>query len=329
MRGEYRQAREIAETFLQDAEVNGYAMEAGVARHMLGFVLLNQGDLKRSRSVLARALDDCIRERDAGARFLFSTDTEVSAAAYLALVEWHLGEVERARRSIDRAIRRSDELGHVAAVADALRWKTGLECRRNDASATRVAADALLKLAEEHGLKTFADIGQMYANWALGRLADPEAGAVGLRTALADFVAQGNKGGAPGYHGLLAELEATSWAPDSALAVIDRGLAIADETGGHFTDPYLHRLRGEILLKSDPANPAPAEEAFQTAIAIAEEQGARSYALLASLSLAKLYQSTAREDEAYAVLAPALEGFTPTPEMPEIAEAQALLGELC
>ena len=98
--------------------------------------------------------------------------------------------------------------------------------------------------------------------------------------------------------------------------------------GRLFTDPYLHRLRGEILLKRDPTNPAPAEEAFQTAIAIAEEQGARSYVLLASLSLAKFYQSTARPDEACAVLAPALEGFSPAPEMPEIAEAQALLERL-
>jgi predicted ATPase len=127
---------------------------------------------------------------------------------------------------------------------------------------------------------------------------------------------------------LLAELEATARGPDAALTLIDRGLAIAQEMGRLFTDPYLHRLRGEILLKRDPANPAPAEEAFQTAIAIAEEQGARSYVLLASLSLAKLYQSTARPDEAYAVLAPALEGFTPTPEMPEIAEAQTLLERL-
>jgi hypothetical protein len=50
--------------------------------------------------------------------------------------------------------------------------------------------------------------------------------------------------------------------------------------------------------------------------------------LLVSLSLARLYRSTARPDEAYAVLAPAFEGFTPTPEMPEIAEAQALLESL-
>jgi hypothetical protein len=50
--------------------------------------------------------------------------------------------------------------------------------------------------------------------------------------------------------------------------------------------------------------------------------------LLASLLLARLYQSTGRPAEAHAVLAPALEGFAPTPEMPEIAEAQALLGKL-
>ena len=49
--------------------------------------------------------------------------------------------------------------------------------------------------------------------------------------------------------------------------------------------------------------------------------GARSSGLRAALSLAKLYQSTGRPAEAHAVLAPALEGFTPTPEMSEIAEA--------
>jgi hypothetical protein len=50
--------------------------------------------------------------------------------------------------------------------------------------------------------------------------------------------------------------------------------------------------------------------------------------LRAALSLAKLYQSTGRPAEAHAVLAPALEGFSPTPETPEIAEAQALLSRL-
>jgi predicted ATPase len=124
---------------------------------------------------------------------------------------------------------------------------------------------------------------------------------------------------------MLAQLEAATRGPDAALTLIDEGLAIAAETGERFTDAYLHRLRGDILLKRDPANPAPAEDAFQTAITVAKGQGARSYNLVASLSIAKLYHSNERSADASTVLAPALEGFSPTPEMPEIAEARALL----
>jgi hypothetical protein len=54
-------------------------------------------------------------------------------------------------------------------------------------------------------------------------------------------------------------------------------------------------------------------------------QGTRSFGLQATLKLAKLYQTTDHPSEAQAVLVPALAGFPPTPEMPAIAEAQALL----
>jgi hypothetical protein len=50
--------------------------------------------------------------------------------------------------------------------------------------------------------------------------------------------------------------------------------------------------------------------------------------LRAALSLAKLYQSTGRAANAHAVLAPALEGFSPTPEFLAVAEAQVLLDTL-
>ena len=126
----------------------------------------------------------------------------------------------------------------------------------------------------------------------------------------------------------LAEAEARAGDPDRALAILDEAVATCDRTGYRAFEAELHRARGEILLKRDAANSAPAEEAFLTAIAVAKQQGTRSFELRAALSLAKLYQSTGRPAEAHAVLAPALEGFAPTPEMPEIAEAQALLAAL-
>src|SRR5271163_2218055 len=115
---------------------------------------------------------------------------------------------------------------------------------------------------------------------------------------------------------------------EAALASIDRTVALTERTGQRWNESDTHRVRGEILFKRDPANTGPAENAFLTAIDIAQQQKAKSFGLRAALSLAKLFQSTGRPAEAHGVLAPALEGFSPTPEMPEIAEARALIERL-
>jgi predicted ATPase len=202
--------------------------------------------------VLERALGDYVRERDHETMHRFGNDTQVSATNFLALAEWHLGELERARRLIDESTRHAAELGHVPAVASALYFKSVIECRRGDVPATRLGAESLLALTEEHNMKTYADLGQIYANWARGRQFDPKSGADGLRRALQSWLNQGNKSGAPSFHGLLAELEAMQADLDGALTLIDQGLAIAKETGEHYTDPYLYRLRGETLRAMIP-----------------------------------------------------------------------------
>jgi tetratricopeptide (TPR) repeat protein len=126
----------------------------------------------------------------------------------------------------------------------------------------------------------------------------------------------------------LADAEARAGDVDRALAILDEALATAERAGYRSFEAELHRVRGEMLLKREPANPAAAEAALQTAIAVAKRQATRSFELRATLLLAKLYQSTGRPIEAHNVLAQALEGFSPTSEMPEIAEAQALLTAL-
>ena len=182
--------------------------------------------------------------------------------------------------------------------------------------------------AESTGSRSIWHMEQLYLGWARARLGDRETGVTELRQALAAYTDQGNKLFVPLFQGLLAEIEAEGQDAEGALARIDEALALAGETGEHWTDAFLHRIRGEILLKRDPANTAPAEEAFLTAIAIAQQQKARSFELRAALSLAKLYQSTGRAADAHAILAPALEGFSSTPEFPEIEQAQTLLAAL-
>ena len=271
---------------------------------------------------------DQLPEGDVDARRLFGTSTRTLATAYLALSIWLLGEVEYARLVIARAAREARASGHTVTIAQVYLFSTMFEGLRDDPASTQLAAELAVEFAKAHGVVLYAAQSEIYACWARGRLFDPESGVRELRVAQAAYFNQGNKILAPWFHGMLAELEALAGRADTALASVEAGLTVSKETGEHWIDSLLFRRKAEILLKCDPANPAPAEEAFQTAITVAEQQGSRSYGLRAALALAKLYQSIARPADAHAVLAPALERFSPTPEMPEIAEAQALLERL-
>ncbi len=166
---------------------------------------------------------------------------------------------------------------------------------------------------------------EVYGSWARTRLQDRSACAKEYQQALVAYADEGNKIWLPLYQGRLAEIEAAGESFEAALARIDGALALAAETREHWSDSLLHRIRGEILLKNAPADIVRTEEAFRTAIAIAKQQRARSFELLAALALAKLCQA---ENRAADALASALGGFTPTHELPEIEEAGALLETL-
>jgi predicted ATPase len=123
----------------------------------------------------------------------------------------------------------------------------------------------------------------------------------------------------------LAEAEASAGATDAGLRRLDDALAELGATENRWYKAEIHGIRGEILLKRDPADTAAAEQSLQAAIAIAQSQKARSFELRAALSLAKLYRAANRDADAHAVLAPAVEGFPPTQQFPELTEAQTLL----
>jgi predicted ATPase len=326
-RAELRLAREIAETFLREAERGARTTECGAGRRLLGSSCLWQGDFIEAQANLVEALSIYDPERDREAMFRFGLDTGAIARVYLANARSPLGEIVPARALIEEAVAHAIETDHIPTLVITYCYKAHFEMVRGDAGAARRDAEIALELSQENALTLFAARSALQSAWASARLDGRKTGATEVRQALAALTDQGIKLFVPFYQALLAEIEAQGDA-EGALARIDEALALAAQTGEHWSDAFLHRLRGEILLKRDSANTAPAEDAFLSAIAVAQQQKARSFEMRAALSLAKLYHSTDRPADAYAVLAPALEGFSPTPEFPEIAEAQTLLSAL-
>ena len=294
---------------------------------LLGHTCLRQGYFIEAQSNLVQSLNIYDPERDREAKFRFGQDPAAAARVYLAIAKWPLGEVEPARALIEEAVAQAMETNHVPTLVNTYFNKAHFEIVRGDARAARGDAEIVVKLAQENALALYASWGALQSAWASARLDGRETAATKLRRAVATIIDQGSKALLPFFQGLLAEIEVQGDAA-TALTRIDEALALAGETGEHWSDAFLHRLRGKILLKRDPADMTPAEDALLTAVAIAKQQKARSFELRAALDLARLYHSTNRPADAHALLASALKGFLPTPEFPEIAKAQTLLSAL-
>ncbi len=325
-RGEFRAARELVERSLREAEAEGRIADARACRIGVGLAHMQMGDLREARAQLELGLGH-FDEPDSELMEKFGADAAASIRAFLALTLWLSGDLPRARALIKEAIRLAGELGHAPTTATVLMYKITIDTVRNDFESVVVDAENFLKISQEHGMGYHLAMSRLYLS--LGRTALGGAQRVDdFRKSLADYRDQGNRVGVPGFLGALARLEARAQNYERASGLIDEALAMSQESGDRLYDSNLHRLRGGILLKRDLANLAQAEEAFKTALAVAKQQGARTLALLASFALARLYQAIGRLVEAHAVLKPALEGFSPTPEMPAIAKAQALLAAL-
>ena len=326
--GDLTAMREPAQAFLRDVESRPGSPEAGVAHRAYGVTEWFAGDFIKARSHLEQALAIFDPERDRDLAFRFGQDVGVSAMVYLAIVLWPLGEVARARELVEATATRIAELGHLATSTYGLMHSAMFEIIGRNADRAAPLAKALSSVAYEHGIALWISFGAFLEAWVELRSGSPEIGLLKIRRSVALLHQNGVGAFQPLVRIALAEAEARNGETKAALATLEQALKDFDRTGQQWFDAEIHRMHGEILLEKNPANPAPAEDAFLTAIALAQAQKAGSFELRAALSLAKLYRATGRDADAHAALGPALGGFSPTPEFPEIEEALEIMAKV-
>ncbi len=328
VRGELSPMRARAETCLRDVRARPDSPEASVAHRAAGATHWFAGEYREAREHLERAVALFEPGRDDDLAFRFGFDAGVGAMISLALVLWPLGEAERAASLVRRVEARIADLAHIGTRAYG-KWHVAMfALKRGDLAHAAKNAAELAQLTREHDLPMWRAFGLFLEGLVSAQNGAASGGLETMRRGVKLLREQN----LPLFDGLvkvpLAEVEARAGDVERALAVLDEALTTCERTGHRSFEAELHRVRGEMLLKQGPANPATAKDALQTAIAIAKRQATRSFELRAALALAKLYQSNGRPADAHAVLAPALEGFTPMPEMPEIAEARTLMERL-
>jgi predicted ATPase len=90
----------------------------------------------------------------------------------------------------------------------------------------------------------------------------------------------------------------------------------------------VYRLKGELLLSRSFENRSEAESCFQKALEVSRHQQAKSLELRAATSLARLWQSQEKRDEARELLEPVYSWFTEGFDTADLIDAKMLLDEL-
>jgi predicted ATPase len=179
---------------------------------------------------------------------------------------------------------------------------------RGDGTMAQKCAEEAMALAEEMGLVTLSASATTCYGAALIAQGRYEEGIAGMRRGITAIRATG--GTRSWYLWLLAAGLAKVGRPEEGLEVVEEGLASVAKTGEQIGSPYLHHVKGELLLVQNPSDVAQAERCFRTAIEIARRQNARSPELRATTSLARLLAKQDRRDEARAMLADIYGWFT-------------------
>ena len=229
----------------------------------------------------------------------------------------------------DRALADAESAAHAPTMGYVLTFAALLGFFRYRSEAVATYCQALAEIVSRYDLPALcAGYAVFFQGWAKWSDAAEETRLAEMRRGLAIEREQGLAWFLPPLEAALAEAEASAGETDAGLRRLDDALAELEATENRWYETEMHRIRAGILLKRDPANTAAAEQSLQAAIAVAQSQKARSFELRAALFLARLYRAANRDADAHAVLAPAVEGFPPTQQFPELTEAQTLLSGL-
>jgi predicted ATPase len=154
-----------------------------------------------------------------------------------------------------RAGKRITGFAHIGTQAYE-KWAAALfELMRGEHARVAPNAVILARLAREHDLPMQGAFGVFLEGWATAASGAPADGLADMRRGV-ELLREQN---VLYFDGLLkialAEAEAQAGDFDRTVAILDEALATCERTGYRTYEAELHRARGEILLKRDPANP--------------------------------------------------------------------------
>lgn len=324
--GEYEIAETLARQFCDVAESTDDPANLLIGDRMIGWSLHWLGDQHNARHYLDRVLNRYVAVSPRSDINRFRFDQRVLSRAMLARVLWMQGFPDQAMRTAHMAAAEAEALDHAVSRCIVL---AGSLCQVSlyvgDLVSAERAVARLLHDSSTHGLVLWQCWGRSHEAAIRVKRGDIENGLRLLRTTLIELRELRSD---VRYLETLGELaEAFGLAGDTAegLATIDEAVTHSERAGGRWAVAELLRIKGELLQQSGTTDISEAESCLQKSIDWARRQGALSWELRATSSLARLWYQQGRTIEARELLLSVYRRFEEGFETADLQYAKRLL----
>jgi len=233
----------------------------------------------------------------------------------------------------DRSLTRARETLSVARsqvqptmIAFALVVLQGTYLYRGEAEEAIVVGDEISQLCRDYELPQEAEWSRAFQGFAYHLRGETEKGIKMMQHSLAAQKAISAGLVRSAFLALLAEALGSVGRFEDGFAAIEEGYAHARDTaeGGYVA--ALHRVRGELLLKTGKLDEA--EASFREGLSYGAAQSAKFMELRSATSLARMLAATGRKEEALTVLKPVYDWFSEGHSTADLRSARALLSEI-
>jgi non-specific serine/threonine protein kinase len=306
----------------------GDVQSRAVADCWLGTTLIYRGAHSEAIERLQRAIDHYPIESRTRDMVRFGGDTRASSSGHIAVSLLSRGLLDTASRSAVSAVEQARGTNQPPVLCVALAWAAGfILLSLGELAAAEGYGNELTDHASKHALRPFYAVGLCVSGSLAAKRADPGTGVDPLRRGLAIMRDASYQLFYPFFLVQLAAALGALGRIDDGLAEIDVALRFAAESGHRWYVPETLRVSGELFALRDPNDPA-AEDCFHRGAEIAREQDALFWELRLALSLARLWVTRGRHDDARQVLEPVYARFTEGFGTADLRTARTMLGHL-
>jgi class 3 adenylate cyclase/predicted ATPase len=327
VRGHLANARGLAENLLALANREQSSDLLIEAHRNLGttYFYLGRFDDAKTHLLIAKSLDDPNQHRSHAVRY--GQDPGITARIYLARTLWILGEVEQVDTLALEAIGMARKLEHPYTLVFTLVFLSWLYSAARNMNRTLELTDEAIAVSTQYSFALGLAWATTSQGWALAETGQEE-GLGKLLHGLSATRATGARIHDTCTLALLADIYLRHNRIDEGLATIEEAQKLAVTGGELFWQAELLRLKGELLLRQSDQSVHAAEQCLSDALKIAQDQHATMLELRAATSLARLWKTRNKVDEARRILNAVCAKFHEGVDNFDLKEARTVLAQL-